>query len=198
MKTGPARRPRWRSPPDCRGTLGIVLTRGWANAHVAEQAIVLGDGWGFPVWTGDEVIVPGAAAYSPETNKWRRLANAPGERPRNVVWTGETTLMTLRTVDPVPGSAPGRYSLVRYDPGTDAWQIVDDERSYASLVAVPDADGEVRSVLALPTGTGAPVAVLDRAGNAIGTLPGHPGDRATFGDQIEAEWNSMLMPVGRR
>ena len=74
---------------------------------------------------------------------------------------------------------------MRYDPRADEWQTVDD-KSYAYLVAVPDGDGEVRSVVALPTELGAPVTVLDRTGTITGTLPGHPGDPEIYGTVIQA------------
>ena len=86
-----------------------------------------------------------------------------------------------------PEAIDERFSLVRYDLSADEWQTVDEDVDYSSLVPVADAEGEVRTVLALPTETGAPVAVLDRAGNPIGTLPGHPGDRAQFGAETAAD-----------
>ena len=52
-----------------------------------------------------------------------------------------------------------------------------------ALVAVMDADGGVRAVLVEPATAGAPISVLDRIGNEIGTLPGLPADPATFGDR---------------
>ncbi len=51
------------------------------------------------------------------------------------------------------------------------------------LIAVTDADGVVRAVLVEPATAGAPIVVLDRTGNEIGTLPGLPADPATFGDR---------------
>ena len=43
-----------------------------------------------------------------------------------------------------------------------------------------------RTVIALPFDTGAPIAVLDSDGNSIGSLPGIPADRDTFGDELSA------------
>jgi len=136
---------------------------------------------GKAVWTGDEVIFLGngevprqVAAYNPATDEWRRLADGPGMPWGVPIWTGETLVASI-------GS-----SLVRYDPGSDRWQTVSTGVRYLSLVAVTDADGAVRSILAMPDQTGVPVAVLDLAGNQIATLPGHPGDRAHFGEYVEA------------
>jgi hypothetical protein len=155
------------------------------------------------LWTGDEVVVLGAgpdlygmdasghpgqpgrqtAAYNPETDEWRRLADAPADLMGDTLWTGET-ILSLAGVIPEATDEP--WSLLRYDLSADEWQIVDEDAGYTSLIPVTDGDGEVRTVLALPTETGAPVAILDRAGDAIGTLPAFPGDRATFGDEIAA------------
>ena len=142
------------------------------------------------MWTGDEVVIlgagspgPQAAAYDPETNEWRRLGDPPGLPEGDTFWTGETILSMVRMGPDEP------LSLLRYDLSTDEWQIVDEDTNYADLVPVTGGNGEVRTVLALPTETGAPVAVLDRAGDAIGTLPGHPGDRVTpvtLGEEIVA------------
>jgi Kelch motif len=139
------------------------------------------------VWTGDDLIVvdpgavvPQAAAYSPDTNEWRRLADPPHASAQTLVWTGEVALLTtLGPNSPTGGLSP----LVRYDPSADEWQTVDDT-SYAYLVAVRDGDGEVRSVVALPTELGAPVTVLDRTGRTTGTLPGLPGPQDIYGTLI--------------
>jgi hypothetical protein len=142
-------------------------------------------GYSNAVWTGDEVIVLGggqgnqAAAYNPATNQWRRLADVPGHelavdewgRP---IWTGTSILTTI-----------GPW-LARYDPTADTWQLGDEAR-YAALVGIPDDDGVTRTVIALPSVTGAPVEVLDDTGTLVGQLPGHPGDVDVFGDRIEAD-----------
>jgi Kelch motif len=155
--------------------------------QLPDAPIAVGDG-AEAVWTGDELIVVGgitaatAAAYSPDTNEWRRLADPPDLFPGSLVWAGEAALMTT----PDPNGTTGASPLVRYDPSADEWQTVDD-KSYAYLVAVPDGDGEVRSVVALPTELGEPVTVLDRTGRITGTLPGHPGDPEIYGTVIEPE-----------
>jgi len=149
--------------------------------------------YGSAVWTGEEVILIGngpdgdrslqqgdtvprqVAAYNPAADQWRRLADVPGIPWGEPIWNGETLVASI-------GS-----SLVRYDPGSDTWQTISAGVRYLSLVAVTDTDGAVRSILALPDQTGAPVAVLDPAGNQIATLAGHPGDRAHFGDYIEVD-----------
>ncbi len=139
------------------------------------------------VWTGDELVVvggitvPKAAAYSPDTNEWRPLADPPDNSPGSLMWAGQAALMATQDAN----GPTGPSSLVRYDPGADEWQTVDDKR-YAYLVAVPDGDGEVRSVVALPTELGAPVTMLDRTGTITGTLPGHPGDPEIYGTVIQA------------
>jgi hypothetical protein len=144
------------------------------------------------VWTGEEVVMLGAshvadavttdrgigdtagdtavAAYNPATDEWRPLADVPGDfAPGQAVWTG-TTIVT---------------SLARYDLSTDTWDIVSDV-SPGRLVGLPDSDGVARTIIALPFDTGAPVAVLDSAGNSIGSLPGIPVDREIFGDHLSA------------
>ena len=138
------------------------------------------------VWTGDELIVvggitvPTAAAYSPNTNEWRVLADPPDLSPGSLVWAGEAALMTTHERrDPTVPS-----SLVRYDPSADEWQTVDD-RGYSYLVAVPDDDGEVRSVVALPTELGARVSVLDRTGRITGSLPPNPGGPEIYGTVVQ-------------
>jgi hypothetical protein len=138
------------------------------------------------VWTGDELIVVGgitvmsATAYSPDTNEWRRLADPPDLSPRSMVWAGEVALMATQDAN---DRTSGASSLVRYDPHADEWQTIDDT-DFAYLVAVPDGEGRVRSVVALPKELGAPVTVLDRTGQITGTLPGLPGDPDLYGSQI--------------
>ena len=87
-------------------------------------------------------------------------------------WTGTTILTTP--------------ALARYDLSSDTWDIVDDDTIYTALVGLPDSDGAARTVLALPSDNGAPVGVLDSDGNTIGSLPGIPADRDTFGDHLSA------------
>ena len=140
------------------------------------------------VWTGDEVVVIGAyhigetptndgtlntaaAAYNPATDEWRPLADLPRETATTqAVWTGATILTG---------------GLV-YDLRTDTWNIADDHASYTALVGLPDSDGVARTVIALPSDNGAPVAVLDSNGNSIGNLPGIPAARDAFGDRLSA------------
>jgi hypothetical protein len=161
----------------------------------------LGPGSPVAVWTGDEVVIIGAyhvgetppadasslarataaAAYDPATDRWRALADLPG-RTDQAVWTGTTI---LATVDLAVAGGDQIESLARYDVGTDTWDIVD-ENSYTALVGLLDGDGAATTVLALPSDNGAPVAVLDHAGNSIGTLPGIPADPDTFGDRLSA------------
>ena len=69
--------------------------------------------------------------------------------------------------------------MLRYDQQSDVWQPVAElTTDDASLIAVPDADGVVRSVLALPHETGEPMLLLDASGEAIGTMPAIPADAA--------------------
>jgi hypothetical protein len=138
------------------------------------------------VWTGDEVVIIGAhhigdvptddgtgdtaaAAYNPATDEWRPLADLPGENaPTHAVWTG-TTILT---------------GDLAYDVSTDTWNITGDDARYIAVVALPGSDGVARTVIALPAENGAPVAVLDSAGNSVGSLPGIPADRGALGDRL--------------
>jgi hypothetical protein len=155
----------------------------------------LGPGTPAAVWTGDEVVLMGAyhlgdepptdassdarptaaAAYNPTTDEWRPLADPPGA-PSNAFWTGTSILATSALAD--------ADALVRYELSSDTWDIVDVDAPYAELVGVPDGDGVARTVIALPFENGAPVAVLDSEGNTIGSLPGFPDDRGSFGDHL--------------
>lgn len=156
------------------------------------------DSWqagGRAVWTGDELVVAGIeadqreerypmAAYDPAANEWRRLADAPPFFEFDLLWTGEAILTA------VPGSystATGEFGpsqVMRYDLGSDAWQPVEELASDdVSLIAVPDADGAARVVLALAHDTGTPLVVLDPSGEAIGTVPAIPADAAKVGDR---------------
>ena len=96
----------------------------------------------------------------------------------------ERSILTTAT----PPDAEGNFTdaLARYDLINDTWDIVDNDASHTELVGLPDSDGVTRTVLALPSDNGAPVAVLDSDGNTIGSLPGFPDDRGTFGDHLSA------------
>lgn len=158
----------------------------------------LGPGTPDAVWTGDEVVLIGAyhlgetpptdpssdatptsaAAYNPATDEWRPLADLPYVSA-NAVWTGTSILTTVGLVD---AEGNNTNALARYDLSTDTWDIVDDTL-YTELVGVPDSDGVARTVIALPSDLGAPVAVLDGDGNSIGSLPSIPADRRRFHDE---------------
>jgi hypothetical protein len=132
------------------------------------------------VWTGDELVVVSSdrsAAYDPSADRWRRIADAPtGLAPP--VWTGEVILTMAPQED-------GVSRLLRYDPRTDGgWQTVDDEVDHLTLVAVPDTGTGRAGVLAPSDVPGAPVVVLDAAGNAVGTVAGNPDQR--FGLLLDA------------
>lgn len=135
------------------------------------------------VWTGDEMITlggsedaPRLAAYNPVTNQWRRLADPPADgSSEEMVWTGTAILATFHL--------DGSNALARYDASTDTWRVDD---GYAALVGLPDADGVARTVLAVPSRPGAPVDILDSAGDSIGRLPGVPADSGEFGNELVA------------
>ena len=124
------------------------------------------------------------AAYDPATNEWRRIADTPPGFDGDLLWTGEALL------SPVTGSyststgefGPGQ--VMRYDLESDVWDPVAELTSDdVSLIAVPDADGAARLVLALAHDTGTPMILLDASGNAIGTMPAIPADAAEVGDR---------------
>ena len=69
--------------------------------------------------------------------------------------------------------------------GTDTWNITGDDAVYTALVGLPDSDGVTRTVIALPSENGAPVALLDSDGNSIESLPGIPSDLGA-GDRLSA------------
>ena len=152
----------WRRLPDAP----IEGAQGCCALWTGEEVIVLGAGPDpYELDAGGHPGSPGqqAAGYDPETDEWRRLADSPGPPEGDTFWTGETVLSMVR-MDPEATDEP--LSLLRYDLSNDEWQVVDEDASYSSLIPVSDGEGQVRTVLALPTQTGAPVAVLDRVGNA--------------------------------
>ena len=155
------------------------------------------DGWDAgvgSVWTGDELIVIGLepdppaserkpmAAYDPATDEWRQLADVPEGTDFDLVWTGETLLTTVTGYSRSTGEGTST-DVWSYDVGRDRWEPAAGLESVdVSLLPVMEVDGSVRAVLALGHETGAPITVLDRTGNATGTLPAIPGDPATLGD----------------
>jgi hypothetical protein len=88
------------------------------------------------VWTGREVIFwgdwqsnrpavseRGGAAYNPETNTWRRLADAPvALNAASGVWTGTELIVIGSDLD---GNNMARTptQMLRYDPLADEWAI---------------------------------------------------------------------------
>jgi N-acetylneuraminic acid mutarotase len=96
-------------------------------------------GAGLVVWTGSEMIgwgggccgdanSGGAAAYSPATNTWRKLARsplAPGQRPIGA-WTGRQLVLLVGGIDPGSGKPwPARLArAAAYDPATDTWRRI--------------------------------------------------------------------------
>lgn len=155
------------------------------------------DGWDSgagSVWTGDELIVIGLepdppagerkpmAAYDPETDEWRQLADVPQGTDFDLVWTGDALLTTVTGYSTSTGEGTST-DVWTYDPGRDRWESAAGLESVdVSLLPVMEVDGSVRAVLAVGHETGAPITVLDRTGNATGTLPAIPGDAATLGE----------------
>lgn len=139
-----------------------------------------------PVWTGEELVVvaEGAAAYRPETNSWRDLTDPPVGFPETLVWAGEAVVMINGSS--APGTGEEATSLARYDLEADEWEVVEDQ-AYASLVVVPDGDGEPHQVLALPVERGFSVHVLDRAGRFFDVLVSNDAeeDEGIYGQLLE-------------
>jgi hypothetical protein len=100
------------------------------------------------VWTGNELIVSGGAAsslartksiesvrrdgaaYSPATNRWRRIPPAPVRITEGVVrWTGREMLVfgSLRT-DYCKDGYLSSVHTVLYDPTTNRWRRLEDSR----------------------------------------------------------------------
>jgi len=85
-------------------------------------------------WTGKEVIVWGeafrtaettrrGAAYNPETNSWRQLADAPvGLNAGNGVWTGTELIVIGGDLDQ-NGATRTPTQMLRYDPSADEWTV---------------------------------------------------------------------------
>jgi hypothetical protein len=87
------------------------------------------------VWTGRELLViggntaaacagqcageMGAAAYSPDQNRWRRIAEPPValSSAASAIWDGKEVLL----VDPVNGLPPQNF-VATYDPLRDTWE----------------------------------------------------------------------------
>ncbi len=81
-------------------------------------------------WTGQEMLVIGGtnrvslsdgAAYDPQTDRWRRIAESPIRRPHEAawVWTGEE-LWLSRAND------AGLIETAAYDPGANEWRRLPD------------------------------------------------------------------------
>jgi hypothetical protein len=102
------------------------------------------------VWTGTEMIVwsgegtaPGpqglvdGAAYDPRTDRWRRIADAPGEGR-----SGATTRMVAGRMVTAAGSSSQGVSASTttyvYAPATDRWTSVPTARRVADVVASGD------------------------------------------------------------
>ncbi len=89
------------------------------------------------VWTGTELIIVGglaptnrgvrsfadAAAYTPRTNSWRRLAPMPVARSATAVWDGKEVLLVGGTTAKGSGTQLVRRS-VAYNPSTNRWRWI--------------------------------------------------------------------------
>jgi hypothetical protein len=95
---------------------------------------------GVQVWTGSELIVWGGgaprgpgpragAAYDPDTNSWRRIADAPiGLNLASGVWTGDRMLVFGSLLDG-RNYATTRTSIgAAYDPATNGWRTLPPSR----------------------------------------------------------------------
>jgi N-acetylneuraminic acid mutarotase len=94
---------------------------------------------GVLAWTGRELIAWGGGccgeassagfAYSPTTNRWRRLARsplAPSQSPIGA-WTGRELVVLVSGVEPNVSSKPYPASFARaaaYDPASDTWRRI--------------------------------------------------------------------------
>ncbi|CAN5786848.1 hypothetical protein BH24ACT3_BH24ACT3_14470 [soil metagenome] len=72
------------------------------------------DGQVTAVWTGEELVLIGAAAYNPTDETWRELSSAPFEPgPLAAAWTG-SEVVAVR--------AGRRSAAAAYDPAADPWR----------------------------------------------------------------------------
>jgi hypothetical protein len=157
--------------------------------------------FGVAAWTGDEMIVVGGstsdpcdpfayctdrfdaradgAAYDPESDSWRRIADAPGPLvDGTAAWTGSRLL--LAAIREAPGVRA--VELYSYDPGEDRW------------ATIPPPEGVAADDLGYPVWTGFHwIFPLWPAGSS-GTLHGY--------DPARGEWSFVasdpLGPAGSR
>jgi hypothetical protein len=97
--------------------------------------------WHSAVWTGNEMIVWGGAcgrhecrdgaAYNPQTDSWRRIADAPVPGyAHTTIWTGEEMIVWGGSDD---YESEGTHGFPRsfinegaaYDPATDTWRMLE-------------------------------------------------------------------------
>jgi hypothetical protein len=109
------------------GSLYDPSSENWRTTSPAPMAINVGGG----VWTGEELVVFGAhqdennlsathtpvgAAYTPETDSWRVLAEIPfGMAPQwiDIAWDGSRAVVVDH-----------RHAAAAYDPATDTWHLL--------------------------------------------------------------------------
>jgi hypothetical protein len=80
---------------------------------------------GTSAWSGGQSLQDGAA-YDPEADAWRRLADGPFETWESGVgsiWTGEE--LVVIGLEPIP-PAGQRMPMAAYDPGADEWRQLAD------------------------------------------------------------------------
>lgn len=137
-----------RGKPSNEGAAYDPEARRW---RLIQDAPVAGRYAHAAVWTGREVIVLGGvtdrtrttpnmdgAAYDPDTDTWRRIADAPlpGGAGHAAVWTGREVLVWGRTTDDGYSSEGAAY-----DPAADVWRplppLPGPRRERPVLLAVP-------------------------------------------------------------